>query len=62
MVDGNLSVLEFTVPPLVADTQLCDLTDPSGNRTLMTLAAGLSIVERTEPIGDDFEMFKIGLV
>ena len=62
VVDRNLRVLEFAVPPLVADTQLCDLTDAAGNRTLMALSAGLSIEERTEPIGDDFDMFKIGSV
>ena len=62
MIDRNLGVLEITVPPLMADTQLCDLTNAAGHWTLMALAAGLSIVERTEPIGDDFEMFKIGLV
>ena len=54
--------MKFTVPPLVADTQLCDLTNAAGNRTLMALSAGLSVVERTEPIGDDFDMFKIDLV
>ena len=62
MVDGNLSVLEFAVFALVPDTQLRDLTDAAGNWTLMALAAGLSIEQRAEPIGDGFELFKIGLV
>jgi hypothetical protein len=28
----------------------------------MALAAGLTIEERTKPIGDGFELFKIGLI
>ena len=62
MVDRNLGVLEFAVRPLVPDTKLGDLADAAGNWTLMALAAGLSIEQRTEPIGDGFELFKIGLV
>ena len=53
---------KFAVRPLVPDTKLGDLADAAGNWTLMALPAGLSIEQRTEPIRDGFDLFKIGLV
>jgi hypothetical protein len=44
------------------DTKFGDLTSAAGNWTLMALVAGLSIEQRTEPIGDGMELLKIGLV
>src|SRR5262249_23575366 len=59
MVDGNLGILEETVVIVMADAQFRKLAGGARYRRLMTLAAGLRVVQRSESIRSDlFDLVK----
>jgi hypothetical protein len=63
VIDGNPRILELTVGIEMTYAQLGNLAGRSGYRCLMTLAAGLGVVDGAEPIrGDVFQFLKEFLV
>src|SRR5207249_6161315 len=51
-VDRNFRIAKAPVGGRVTNAQLLHLARTTAHRVLMALAAGLRVVERTEPIGD----------
>jgi len=63
VIDWDLRILELAVGIEVSHAQLGNLAGCSCDRCLVTLAAGLGIVERSESIGGDvLELLKKLLV
>src|SRR5205823_4480702 len=60
--DGNVGVPEAPVFAAVADAQLGDLARAARGGILVTLAAGLGVVERTQPVVDGFDFVEAVLI